>query len=118
MDAIEDKYWDLMTKSLSGNLDADEEKELDAWLAAHPDNENHLQELKEIWSKTEDYKAGFSPDKQKAWRNISSTLELHGKEKPLVPVRRIVQFIQSSGSYYSCSYHLDVSEVYCISKLD
>jgi ferric-dicitrate binding protein FerR (iron transport regulator) len=89
MDAIEDKYWELMTKSLSGNLDADEEKELDAWLAAHPDNENHLQELKEIWSKTEDYKAGFSSNKQKAWENISSTLELHGKEKPLVPVRSL-----------------------------
>ena len=89
MDAIEDKYWDLMTKSLSGNLDADEEQELEAWLASHPDNENHLRELREIWSQSGHYKKAFQPDKQQAWRNITSTLELQGAERKIAPVRRI-----------------------------
>jgi|GEM_PF-755953 len=91
MDAIEEKYWDLMTKSLSGNLSAEEQEELDEWLSSNPENANHFKELQDVWSKAEDYGQSFRPNTAKAWKNVAQKLEFELNETH-APVRQLSIF--------------------------
>jgi ferric-dicitrate binding protein FerR (iron transport regulator) len=92
---IEEKYLNLITKSFSKNLSKDEEQELNQWLAKAPTNQQLLQELKESWDTAGQYGLEFSPNKAKAWKNISERLSLDLDEsKEQAPVRRMFPWVR------------------------
>jgi transmembrane sensor len=87
MNQIDEKYWNLITKSLSKNLTDDEEEDLNIWLASDPSHLQLLQELKTSWTEAGQYDSIFTPNKQLAWSKISAELSL--EENRSAPIRSL-----------------------------
>lgn len=81
MNQIDEKYWNLISKSLSNNLTSEEEAELKTWLAMNPSHEQLLQELKLSWNAVDQYGTQFSPNKELAWMKLSELLGFAGQEE-------------------------------------
>lgn len=95
MNQIDEKYWTLLSKSLSNNLSTAEEKELKDWLASDLSHQQLLQELEESWNAADYYGNRFLPNKEQAWKNISDRLELDADIEQ-APVRKLFTWTRAA----------------------
>lgn len=58
----ENKYFELITKRLSGNMSGDDKELLETWLNESLENMNLFKELKKIWELSGKYESDFEPD--------------------------------------------------------
>jgi len=91
---IDEKYLILITKSFSKDLSKEEEQELNQWLATDPTHQQLLQEFKESWDAANQYGLKFSPNKEKAWRDVSQRLGLDKEDKEQAPIRTIFPWMR------------------------
>ncbi|HYH14786.1 MAG TPA: FecR domain-containing protein [Flavisolibacter sp.] len=85
---IEEKYLNLISKSLSKNLSKEEEQDLNQWLASDPSHLQLLQEFKASWDAADQYDLKFSPNKEQAWKNISEGLGFE-ETKEQAPIKTL-----------------------------
>ena len=86
---------DLMTRYLAGEASFEEEKQLLAWIAQHPDNEAEYLATKKVFELSQQHytsKATESIDIDKEWGHFVNTIR---KEKP---VRKLTPETSSSSS--------------------
>lgn len=100
MNNIEEKYWTLISKSLSDNLTQEEERELNTWLSADPAHLKLLQELEESWNAADQFGSHFSPDKDKAWKVINSKIDLSSDSKSQAPVRNLYSWVKAAAAVF------------------
>lgn len=99
MNYIDEKYWNLITKSLSKNLSYVEEIELNEWLAKDPSHSQLLQELEMSWFAADQYGSQFSPNKERAWAQVSKQLGFTEVDQP-APVKKLFPWIRAAAAVF------------------
>jgi ferric-dicitrate binding protein FerR (iron transport regulator) len=99
MNLIEEKYWNLMTKSVSGLLSREDEVELENWLAADPIHQQLLQELKMAWNEAKAYGSDYTPDTDQAWMHVSTQLGFDERKK-VTPVRKLTYWFRAAAAVF------------------
>lgn len=84
-----DKNLHRIIRRLQGKLPETEAKDLDRWLT-ESDNASVEEELSQVWSMTENYKAGFEPDVNKGLSRFKDRMRQSTEETPVrsLPRRR------------------------------
>ncbi|NNE26377.1 MAG: DUF4974 domain-containing protein [Saprospiraceae bacterium] len=77
-----DFYITLISKRLSSELNAAELKVLNSWLNEGKDNANLLQEFRNLWAATAQYKSNISFNADVAFSNFSEKFKLNAKDQP------------------------------------
>lgn len=85
---------DLITRHLSGESNASEEKELKRWLAADPENSRLLNQYRTVWEKLGRIESVAGIDLDAEWNILESRMEESGKVVPLQPG------LKRSAAYY------------------
>lgn len=86
MSVYEDKYLDLISKYLSGNISPEETDDLLSWLEEDPARMSLLQSMQSAWDKSGEYRIPeFETDP--AWKRVSQRLRFD--ERPAAKVRSI-----------------------------
>ena len=85
---------DLITRHLSGESSAPEEKELKRWLAEDPDNTKLLEQYSSVWEKLGRIESVAGSDLDAEWNVLESRMEESGKVVPLQPG------LKRSAAYY------------------
>ena len=85
---------ELITRHLSGESSASEEKELKRWLAEDPDHTKLLDQYRSVWEKLGRIKSVAGIDMDAEWHVLESRMEESGKVLTLQPDRK------KSASFY------------------
>ncbi len=85
---------DLITRHLSGESSASEEKELKRWLAEDPENTKLLDQYNAVWEKLGRIESVAGIDLDAEWNVLESRMEESGKAVPLQPG------LKRSAAYY------------------
>lgn len=83
---METKYWDLIAKKLAGEINADEEQDLNSWLQSDSNGQT-LQQIAKFWKKSEDPSKDYTPDTEKEWQKLQSKIKSPNETKVL-PLNR------------------------------
>ncbi|MBI5218002.1 MAG: FecR family protein [Bacteroidia bacterium] len=86
----DEKYLELMTKYLSGNISDAENYLLKEWLAADKNNTIMFEELKKIWMLSGKYESDFEPDVKSAVERFQTRIATSDNLKPN-PFKNIVK---------------------------
>lgn len=79
----ENEYILLLSKRLSGDINAEESAVLDAWLRQSPENQRFASDMQEIWKSTEGYGKTFSPNLEADFSKVKARLQ----QAPAAPMR-------------------------------
>ena len=85
---------ELITRHLSGESSASEEKELKRWLAADPENSSLLNQYRTVWEKLGRIESVAGIDLDAEWNVLESRISESGKVLPQQPGRK------KSASFY------------------
>lgn len=85
---------DLITRHLSGESNASEEKELKHWLADYPENRRLLNQYRRVWEKLGRIESVAGIDLDAEWNVLESRISESGKVLPMQPERK------KSASFY------------------
>jgi len=85
---------ELITRHLSGEPSASEEKELKRWLAADPENSRLLNQYRTVWEKLGRIESVVGIDLDAEWNVLESRMEESGKVIPQQPG------LKRSAAYY------------------
>ncbi len=85
---------ELITRHLSGESSASEEKELKRWLAVDPENSRLLYQYRTVWEKLGRIESVAGIDLDAEWNVLESRISESGKVLPLQPGRK------KSASFY------------------
>ncbi len=72
---MDDQIYICIAKQLDGEATESERKQIDAWLAEHPDNIAIYNNLKLAWGKSEELFKGPDFNKDAAWTNVSARMQ-------------------------------------------
>ena len=90
-----ERYWELISKYLSGNITLPEVEELMQWVDKDNEHADMFKELQQVWEKSQTYGQDFDPDTTLAWDNVQQRLKKNKiKSMPAVKVRSINRYWQ------------------------
>lgn len=70
---MEAKYWDLIAKKLAGEINADEDQDLNSWLQSDS-NAQTFQQITKFWEKSEDPSKDYSPNTETEWQKLQGKI--------------------------------------------
>ncbi len=70
---MEPKYWDLIAKKLSGEITAEEDRELNSWLQSDS-NAQTFKQVSKLWENTEDPSRDYTPDAETEWQKLQAKI--------------------------------------------
>lgn len=88
-------FWELIGKSVSGNISGEERQQLQEWAQAQPENTALLEEMSQIWELSSGYVDAPLPlNTQQAWNRLETALSQNsgGEEEEQNPGARIRRF--------------------------
>ncbi|MDR1682259.1 MAG: FecR family protein, partial [Candidatus Symbiothrix sp.] len=98
--------WDLIVAKLSGSLSDEEEARFQQWLAID-DNHPLFQQLEAVWQNIQNKTAGYEPDIEYYWRELSARIEKSKKKTPFfrswyqkVAAAAVLLLALGAGMYY------------------
>jgi transmembrane sensor len=83
---MESKYWDLIAKKLSGEINAGEEQELNSWLQSDSNTQTFKQASK-LWENTEDPSKDYIPNTEIEWQKLHARVN-QPQEAKVLPLKR------------------------------
>lgn len=104
---------DILIKVISGNSTPDEATLVTEWKALLPENANRYNELKLIWENSVINKSDFNPDIDRAWQNVSQTIN-KPKSFSIIKIAAAVLLvigIAIIGKYLFTSNHTDDTNI-------
>lgn len=76
--------WSSIVKNIKGQLTTQEQQSLDNWLKEDDNNLKILSEIQNIYSLTSYIPPYFYPDREEAWKNINSKINIYKRNRKLV----------------------------------
>lgn len=78
---MDERIYNIVAKEMSGEISAEEHRELEAWIAEDNRNRQDYEEIKRLWADTDDVLLQPTVDTTAAWQKVmAATIE---KEKPV-----------------------------------
>lgn len=96
---ISKKYYDLCIKSVSGNINTDEDRLLKEWLLQSNENQNKFDEIKNMWMETGSLKIPEMPDKEMEWNKLQENIKQDHTDKSVSLLLRKIK------SYFDFSFY-------------
>jgi len=84
----EERYHNLIHKSLSDEINSEEQKELDLWIKSSGENKKIFEDIKNVWLKVENSEPNEIPSMEMVWENIDKKIsgKIGKPETNIIPI--------------------------------
>ena len=101
----ETRYHNLIHKYFNGELNADETKEMEAWIKVSEKNKKVFEEIKSVWNKVELSEPENIPSMNSVWENIDKEITKENPQNNIIPISS-----ESKASKSTAFYNLSTSK--------